>query len=100
MLVFVLRRSVAPVMGLLPRYHCQVMVFSSYVVRVSQGGHDFPTHLGLQCGQGHRSGFVHVGDLNRSLPSHSGVAYCPPSDAWTVTSYMLSVVPDPWRGAS
>ena len=33
-------------------------------VRVGQGGGDCHTHLGLQRGQHHRSGLLHVGDLN------------------------------------
>ena len=59
--------SVAPTISLLPLYHCQEMLAwlsVPNVVGIGQGGHDFHTHLGLQRGQGHRSGFLHVGDRN------------------------------------
>ena len=64
--------SVAPAISLLPLYHCQVTVVEvCRVVRVGQGGRDCHAHLGLQRGQGHRSGLLHVGDLNGQF-FHSG----------------------------
>ena len=49
---------VAPAMGVLPLYHCQVaagLVRFIDGVRIGQRGHDVHTHLGLQRGQGHRA---------------------------------------------